>query len=99
MRRNLLAIKGNRGSVRESRVGAASVDLIIKHITGKGRLWAKQKARDYSAESEVVGIETPEARKLAVDFAAGILCEQPGRNWQYVKVGRGREWAERQISA
>lgn len=35
-------------------------------------------------------IETPEARKLAVDFAAGILCEQPGRNWQYVKVGRGK---------
>lgn len=51
------------------------------------------------AEWEVARIETPEARKLAVDFATGILCEQPGRNWQYVKVGRGREWAERQISA
>lgn len=50
------------------------------------------------AESEVAEIETPEARKLAMNVAAGILCEQPGRNRQYVKVGRGREWAERQIS-
>lgn len=70
---------------------------MLSSITGKGRLWAKQRV--YLAESEVAGIETLEARKLAVDFAAGILCEQPGRNWQYVKVGRGREWAERQIIA
>lgn len=92
MRRTLLARKGNRGSVvRESRVwGGGAVALIIKH-NGEKQTQAKQK------EGLFAGIETPEARRQAVDVAAGILFEQPGRNPQCVK--RGREWAERQSSA
>lgn len=48
------------------------------------------KRRDSFAASEVAGIESPEARRLAVDFAVGLVCGQPGRKRQYVKVGRGR---------
>lgn len=89
---NPLAIRGNRGSGRESRDGAAAVELIIiKRNGGKSQTVSKTKEETIWRSRRSLGSKTPEARKLAVGFAAGILCEQPGRNWQYVKVGRGRE--------
>lgn len=85
---NLLSIKGNRGSGTESQVGAAAVQFIKKH-NGESQTVGKTKGETIWRSRRSLGSKTPEARKLAVDFAAGILCEQPGRNWQYVKVGRG----------
>lgn len=48
------------------------------------------KGRGCFAASEAAGMETPKARTLAVGFAAGSLCGQPGSERRYENVGRGR---------
>ena len=48
------------------------------------------KGRGCFAASEAAGMETPRARTLAVGFAAGSLCGQPGSERRYENVGRGR---------
>lgn len=71
---NPLAIRGNRGSGRESRDGAAAVELIIiKRNGGEKPDCEQNKRRDYLSESEVAGIENSRGKKAGCGFCSGDI--------------------------
>lgn len=83
------AQRGNRGSHREGWGAGGGGRKYCKAKLGEPED-VHSKGRGCFAASEAAGMETPKARTLAVGFAAGSLCGQPGSERRYENVGRGR---------